>query len=98
MVKDSRNNSKNFDGDSLVEAVRALGGVGSNQSLDGLRDCFSQLGTILRPKEPPIEQPKDPRRRLCPLVYCCKCHKTNVTLYIYGDKRICKKCRKEMKT
>ena len=94
MSEDTKNGPNSFSSDSLAEAIRALGGIGSNQNLSNLRDCFSQMNAVLKPSAP--EQPKDPRKRLCPVVQCYKCHATNVTLYIYGDRRICKKCKKEL--
>ena len=95
MSEDIKNTPRTCYGDTIVETIRSLGGMSRSQNLSSLRDCFSQLDVLLKPPAP--SQQKDPRKRLCPLVRCSKCHKSNVTLYRCGGERICKKCKEEQK-
>ena len=81
---------------ALVEAISEIGKLGQVLNSDELRESMHQIGSLLSPGRNLPEQPKDQRKRLCPIVSCCKCHAHNVTLYTYGDKRICKKCKKEL--
>ena len=80
---------------TLVEAISQIGKLGQTLNSDELRDSMKQMGNLLVPKTRAPEQPKDPRKRLCPVVCCCKCGAHTKTLYSYVDRKICKECRRK---
>lgn len=94
----SENMSKNKPIESnynaLVEAISGIGKASEQFNASELKESIQQMGALFNSTKP--DKPKNPRRRLCPVVCCCKCGKHNKTLYKYGNKKICKDCRKEV--